>query len=125
MAMAYTPGPTAVNSKVTGKKIKSLDMVYTLGRMDECMKATGNKTICMVKDIINGRTAENTKDNTMTIGKMDMEFILTRTVDAIKECGRMVSSMERVFSLAPKAWLEKVNGKRESDCSGMMKMLNH
>ena len=63
MAMGFINGQMVVNSKELGKKIKSLVMEFTIGKMVEFMKAIGYKIICMVKVIINGLTVENTTDH--------------------------------------------------------------
>ena len=64
MDPVYIIGLTEVNSKVTGKKIKSQVLEFTIGKMVEYMKDTGNKIICMVKDSTSGQMVENTKDPT-------------------------------------------------------------
>ena len=85
------------NSKVLGKKIKSLVMVFTIGKMVESMKAIGYKIICMVKVIINGLMEENTMDHMLMIKKRAMEFIIIQMEDVTKVNGKQVSNMVRVF----------------------------
>jgi hypothetical protein len=64
MDTVYIIGLTEVNSKVTGKKIKSQVSEFTIGKMVEYMRDTGNKIICMVKVSTSGQMEGNTKDPT-------------------------------------------------------------
>jgi hypothetical protein len=64
MDTAYIIGQTEVSSKVTGKKIKSQVLVFTIGKMVEYTKGIGNKIICMVKVSTNGQMEENMKVHT-------------------------------------------------------------
>ena len=98
MDMAFIYGLMEVNSKVIGKRTKLQVMEYTLGKTDESTKATGNKIICMDKDITNGRMVGNTKDSILTIKKKATECTPTQMEGVTKECGRMASSMEKVCS---------------------------
>ena len=97
MAMGFINGQMVVNSKELGKKIKSLVMVFTIGKMVEFMKAIGYKIICMVKVIINGLMEENTMDRMLMIKKRAMEFIIIQMEGVTKGNGKQVSSMVRVF----------------------------
>ena len=55
----FTIGQTVVNSKDTGKKIKSLGLASTTGKTAEYTKVTGNKIICMAKVSTNGLMVGN------------------------------------------------------------------
>lgn len=98
MVMEFIHGLIIVNSKEIGKRIKSLAMEYTPGKMEESMKATGNKITCMVRGTISGLTAESMKDNMLMIKRMATECIHIRTDGATKECGRMENSTVKVSS---------------------------
>ena len=97
MAMGFINGLMVVNLKELGKRIKSLVMVFTIGKMAEFMKAIGYKIICMVKVIINGLMEENTMDHMLMIKKRAMEFIIIQMEDVTKVNGKQVSNMVRVF----------------------------
>ena len=62
MVMGYITGQMVVNSRAIGKIIKSQALVFIIGPTEEHLKVIGNKTICMVKEFINGQMVENTKD---------------------------------------------------------------
>ena len=97
MAMGFINGQMVANSKELGKKIKSLVMVFTIGKMVEFMKAIGYKIICMVKVIINGQMEENTMDHMLMIKKKGMGFIIILMEGVTKGNGKQVSSMVKVF----------------------------
>ena len=61
MVMGYITGQTVVNLRVIGKIIKLQDSVFIIGPMEEHLKVIGDKTICMVKEFINGLMVENMK----------------------------------------------------------------
>ena len=48
MDMEFTSGLTEVNLKETGKKIRSLDTEFTIGKTAEFTRGIGNKIICMI-----------------------------------------------------------------------------
>ena len=64
MVMEFTSGLTEVNLKETGKKIRSLDTEFTIGKTAEFTRGIGNKIICMVKVFINGQMEDNMKAST-------------------------------------------------------------
>ena len=97
MAMGFINGLMVVNLKELGKRIKSLVMVFTIGKMAEFMKDIGYKIICMVKVIINGLMEESTTDHTLMIKKKDMGFIIIQMEGVTKDNGKQVSNMVRVF----------------------------
>ena len=97
MAMGFINGQMVASSKELGKKIKSLVMVFTIGKMAEFMKAIGYKIICMEKVIINGLMEESIMDHTLMIKKKVMEFIIIQMEGVTKDNGKQVSSMVRVF----------------------------
>jgi len=72
-------------------------MVFTIGKMEEFMKAIGYKIICMVKVIINGLMVENTMDHMLMIKKKVMGFIIILMEGVTKGNGKQVSSMVKVF----------------------------
>ena len=97
MAMGFINGLMVANLKELGKRIKSLVMVFTIGKMAEFMKAIGYKIICMVKVIINGLMVENTMDHMLMIKKKVMGFIIILMEGVTKGNGKQVSNMVRVF----------------------------
>jgi len=86
------------------------------------LKVTGSKIICTDRDIISGLMAENMKDNTTTTKRRVMEYTLTLMEGATKECGRMVSRMEKASSLALKECLGKENGREANVFTGWMRI---
>ena len=91
--------------------------------MDESMKATGNKIICMDKGTIDGLTAENMRGSTMMTGRMGTECTPTLMAAATKECGRTASNTVKASSSAPRACHGKASGRQESACSGTTRIM--
>ena len=96
--MEFISGPMEVSLKEIGKKTKSLGMVFTIGKMEEFTRATGNKIICMDKVCTSGLTEDNMKVNTLTTRKRAMEFTNIPMVAVIKDNGNMANNTERVLS---------------------------
>ena len=95
MDMGFITGQMEANSKVIGKIIKLLDLVFIIGPMAEHSKDIGNKTICMDKGSINGQMVGNMREAIKKIEKRVLEYTLIQMEDAIKEIGIMVSNTEK------------------------------
>lgn len=71
-------------------------MEYIIGKMEESIMDTGKKTICTDKVITNGQMVVSMKEDMLMIKKMVMEYTIIQMEDAIKVCGKMGNSMEKV-----------------------------
>ena len=85
-------------------------MDSTIGPMDACIKDTGRITRWKGKASSLGPTEEYTKVNTLTIRRKAKAFLHGKMVENIRENGRMVNSMESVYTLQLTAGQKRVNG---------------
>ena len=59
MATESIRGLMEVNSEALGRTTRSQVMAFITGKMEESMKASGKKTICMATDTTNGQMVVN------------------------------------------------------------------
>jgi len=68
-------------------------MEHTHGMMVDHMKAIGKRTICTVKDFMHGKMAENMKETTKKIKKMDLALTLGQMDASTLANGKEVDNM--------------------------------
>lgn len=71
-------------------------------------------------EYLHGKMVANIKDNIWMIKNMDLVNSFGQMVGCIKDFGKMVDNMEKVFIEVVMVLKEKVNGKMEKKLNGQM-----
>ena len=105
------PGMMVLCITAIGMRTKSMGLVSTLGLTADVMKASGKKTICMVREAIPGKMEGSMKGIIRTIESKATVSTLGLMEDSIWVIGTMENSMDKVLIGRLMAKLEKAFGK--------------
>ena len=113
--LAPLNGLTVLHISVSFIKIIFTEKAFTLGRTRENMRVTGKPIKCMAKVRSLGLTAESTLVNIVTIKRKDMGSFSGQMADAIGENGKAENNTARVHTLQALAKRDMESGEMEKE----------
>ena len=99
-------------------------MVYFYGMTEECIKAIGKKTKCMVVASTNGQMEKFMMENITKVKNKDSVFINGKMIAIMKDFGKMdINMVQDIIKVLKVILLDWGYGKMESELNGQKKQI--